>query len=137
MSLLLVVMTNNNGIKGTHFQILYMGFSASKLRDSRFACMTDTWHMTVHEMMRTRSKKHEKQPRVHVAAYSIQGRIFSQSRLLPDASRQNWISFGRNKLNLKNNCFVIITLDQYRKVPPERPTISSFRGRIVEVVCCL
>ena len=27
--------------------------------------------------------------------------------------------------------------DIYRKVPPERPTISSFRGRIVEVVCCL
>ena len=34
MPLLLVVMTNNNGIKGTHFQILYIGFSASKLRDS-------------------------------------------------------------------------------------------------------
>ena len=34
MSLLLVVMTNNNGIKGTHFQILYIGFSASKLRDT-------------------------------------------------------------------------------------------------------
>ena len=31
MSLLLVVMTNNNGIEGTHFQ--YIGFSASKLRD--------------------------------------------------------------------------------------------------------
>ena len=26
---------------------------------------------------------------------------------------------------------------KYRKVPPERPTISPFRGRIVEVVCCL
>ena len=79
--------------------------------------MTDTWHMTVHEMMRTRWKKHEKQPHVHVAvhvaAYSIQGRNFSQSRLLPDASRQHWISFGRNELNFKNNCFVIITLDQY------------------------
>ena len=25
----------------------------------------------------------------------------------------------------------------YHKVPPERPTISSFRGRSVEVVCCL
>ena len=33
MPLLLVVMTNNNGIKGTHFRILYIGFWASKLRD--------------------------------------------------------------------------------------------------------
>ena len=48
--------------------------------------MTDTWYKTMHEMMRTFWKKHEKQPHVHVAAYSIQGRIFSQSRLLPDAS---------------------------------------------------
>ena len=36
MPLLLVVMTNNNRIKGTHFQILYIGFWASKLRDTAF-----------------------------------------------------------------------------------------------------
>ena len=80
--------------------------------------MTDTWHMTVHEMMRTCWKKHKKQPRVHADAYSIQGRIFSQSRLLPDASRQHWISFGRSELYWKNTCFVIITLDQYMRYFP-------------------
>ena len=41
MPLLLVVMTNNNGIKGTHFQILYIGFLAQQIKRYSPAILTE------------------------------------------------------------------------------------------------